>query len=531
MAETYEKERAKYLQHLEHDSGTGATNGAGHAFETTPLFSLAVRHAGGKVDVEQVSELVEKRLHISNTPSDSRPAEPSVSSSSGGESDLESTEDNNHGNQPAHPHSNKDILSQYGLLGFHVGEHPGITQQEPILLNTRAPNSTFLCGSQGSGRSFTLACILENYLFPDEKFGSVANPVAGVAFHFDDDDALSGAEVASLCGRGVEVNVLVPSSNFHKLNAAYQKIAKQVGGRINVDRLLLRDEHLSISRMHKLMAFNESSDTGVPLYIAVINNTLHRMAIEGKPFKFADLERRLDAEDFMPAQRNLLNLRFNLLKSFLSSSALPKHKPKRDIFQVSPGALTIVDLSDPFIDASIVCTLFDMSLSLFKQNRPEDGLVITLDEAHKYLNNSAGAEKFTEHLITTIRMQRHHATRVVIATQEPTISGSLLDLCSVSMVHRFTSPAWFQAIKDHLSAASSLAASAAEQQAMFDGIVNLATGESFVFSPTSFVCVKDGKEEKLGTGVMKVKTRKREGRDLGRSKMAGGQQTATLTGI
>ena len=60
----------------------------------------------------------------------------------------------------------------------------------------------------------------------------------------------------------------------------------------------------------------------------------------------------------------------------------------------------------------------------------------------------------TESLLTVIRQQRHLATRVIIATQEPTISPSLLDLCSMTIVHRFTSPSWMNALQSHLAGLS-----------------------------------------------------------------------------
>jgi hypothetical protein len=54
------------------------------------------------------------------------------------------------------------------------------------------------------------------------------------------------------------------------------------------------------------------------------------------------------------------------------------------------------------------------------------------------------------------RVQCHNGIRVIMATQEPTISGRLLDLCSVSIIHRFNSLAWFTAIREHLSGASTM---------------------------------------------------------------------------
>jgi hypothetical protein len=78
-----------------------------------------------------------------------------------------------------------------------------------------------------------------------------------------------------------------------------------------------------------------------------------------------------------------------------------------------------------------------------------------LDEAHKYMTDSAECQALTESLTSTIRLQRHIATRVVISTQKPTISPRLLDLCSVTIVHRITSPDWMKALQRHLAGASS----------------------------------------------------------------------------
>jgi hypothetical protein len=91
------------------------------------------------------------------------------------------------------------------------------------------------------------------------------------------------------------------------------------------------------------------------------------------------------------------------------------------------------------------------------------------------------------------RVQRHNGIRVIMATQEPTTSGRLLDLCSVSIIHRFNSPAWFTAIREHLSGASTMVKSDedgekdASRADLFRSILALEVGESLVFSPNSWV--------------------------------------------
>ncbi|KAI6861762.1 hypothetical protein KC338_g6478 [Hortaea werneckii] len=409
------------------------------------------------------------------------------------------------------------LLPQVRLLGRSVDSRPpGIAAEEPILYNVDAPNSTFLCGSQGSGKSYTLSCLLENCLMKDARYGLLKTPVAGVVFNYDSDLSNVTAETASLCSRGIKVRVLVSPSNYVALEKAYKSI-KSGGRNLTVEKLVLGDADLNVSRMKRLMAFS-GEEQNVPLYMEVMMEQLREMATSQRPFTMAEFEERKKAQDFKEGQDSMLKMRLNLLKSFMNKD----HTSQEGLFKTQPGTLTVVDLTDPFLDPATVCMLFDICLALFKQNRPSSGLVIGLDEAHRYLNKSSAADAFTESLVSTIRMQRHNATRVIIATQEPTISERLLDLCSISIVHHFNSPAWYTAIKDHLSGASALTTSQDEGKKMFETIVDLRAGESLVFSPSSYLREDKGQVMKLGSGFVKMQTRLREGVDAGRSEMASG---------
>lgn len=194
---------------------------------------------------------------------------------------------------------------------------------------------------------------------------------------------------------------------------------------------------------------------------------------------------------------------------------------------------------------------------------------MALDEAHKYMNDSGEASALTEQLLATIRLQRHLGARVVISTQEPTVSPRLLDLCSVTVVHRFTSPEWLRALRRHLAGAEETAGMLAraaggagaesdsgtssdsgvddvldglvdtvgalsvkdpgvtmgQKQAaasLFAQIVELRVGEALMFSPNAVVGVGGGgAARKLGSGMLKMRVRNRVTEDGGRSVMAG----------
>jgi hypothetical protein len=215
------------------------------------------------------------------------------------------------------------------------------------------------------------------------------------------------------------------------------------------------------------------------------------------------------------------------------------------------------------------CSLFNICLSLFLEQKTDIGRVVALDEAHKYMTGTADCEVLTKSLLSNIRLQRHLGLRVIISTQEPTISPKLLDLCSVTIVHRFTSPDWLQSLQKHLAGASislfnkdspsnnnnsdgdgskkgHVAGLNPNEFAMrlFSKIVALRRGQALLFCPSAIIDVQttplrsenglstsngwDDAEEpvlevidpqliKLSYGHMKIRVRKRMTQDGGRS--------------
>ena len=83
-------------------------------------------------------------------------------------------------------------------------------------------------------------------------------------------------------------------------------------------------------------------------------------------------------KDFNPAQISGLKQRMSLLTSFLD-----KNPKRRHASRFAAGQLTIVDLTDPFIDPSCACGLFEIVMRLFVRSEVETGKVLVVDEAHK----------------------------------------------------------------------------------------------------------------------------------------------------
>lgn len=76
-----------------------------------------------------------------------------------------------------------------------------------------------------------------------------------------------------------------------------------------------------------------------------------------------------------------MDQRLALLYSFLEP-AVPKAKLKQPA-RFAKGQLTIIDLSDPFIDTDSACSIFNIICRLFTRKELDTGKVLVIDEAHK----------------------------------------------------------------------------------------------------------------------------------------------------
>jgi hypothetical protein len=185
-----------------------------------------------------------------------------------------------------------------------------------IFHNVAAPSSTFICGSQGSGKSNSLACLLENCLLPNRD-GVLPSPLTGLVFHYDGFNSDAGGlpcEAACLASdRRIRVRVVCAPTNIKTIRETYRKIPGVI-----IEPLQLRDSHLNTSRMLDLMAVGE---TNVPLYMRVVGRILREMRLEqqanGGSFNYARFKEKMLREDLTDMQRAPLNQRLDTLESFM----------------------------------------------------------------------------------------------------------------------------------------------------------------------------------------------------------------------
>lgn len=214
----------------------------------------------------------------------------------------------------------RDSIPQYGLLGSFGNQK--------MFLNTNVPFSTFVCGVQGSGKSHTVSCILENSLIPSPILGRMESPLSALVLSYSQfgsdgsgfnisEAAFLAAPHAQIPGRAhvKRVNVLVSPSNYHRISKLYLRLPNTT-----VSQFKLKPRNLNIDIMLTLMNVSETNET--PLYMAAVRKLLRDMVTEGADFDYYKFKNRLRNCFFSPIQRNMLQIRLDVLESFLISTTL-----------------------------------------------------------------------------------------------------------------------------------------------------------------------------------------------------------------
>ncbi|KAK2873632.1 hypothetical protein FQN49_002221 [Arthroderma sp. PD_2] len=401
---------------------------------------------------------------------------------------------------------------QFALLGHQPSKRSAAFDPR-VMLNTNIPFSAFICGLQGSGKSHTTACMIENCTLSLPALGPLNQPLSTLVLNFNEYSSNSSSqpsEAAFLASvmpeyrssqSRIPVTVLVSPSNFHNLENMYSRIPG-----IQVRPFQLQPKHLNISSMFSLMSLGKRDS--MPLYMVQVTKVLREMAMSTKgPFDYLDFRARLDSLHLDRTQTCFLDQRLDLLDSFLDV----KGDAGESCF-VDHG-VTILDLSCPFVDQGTACTLFRIAIDIFLHTYSSRGKMIVADEAHKYITDTPAAKELTDTFLNIIRQQRHLGARLILSTQEPTISPRLIDLCSMTIIHRFSSPDWYNVIRKHVTIGdiqgnSRSAYGEGDEDGLYQ-ISSLRTGEAFVFAPSAFLL--DGNKAQIDTKhkVFKLAIRKR----------------------
>jgi hypothetical protein len=205
----------------------------------------------------------------------------------------------------------QQLLPQYGLIASY---DKAKNTQSKLLLNTNVPFSIFVCGVQGSGKSHTTSCILENSLMPSKQLGKLQNPLSALVLSYGqfngDGTGFSISEATFLASpkpgwpygaRVKKVRVLVSPSNYVRISKLYLQFPN-----VSVMRFKIKPRNLDVNTILTLMNVSESDET--PLYMAQVTQILREMSTAGGPFDYKAFKLHLKKQEFNSTQTNMLQM-------------------------------------------------------------------------------------------------------------------------------------------------------------------------------------------------------------------------------
>lgn len=142
--------------------------------------------------------------------------------------------------------SSEPLFTQYGVLA-NKADNLNPDGGGLLYYNVAAPSSTFICGSQGSGKSHTLSCLLENCLVVSDA-NELPRPLTGIVFHYDtfiSDTGGSPCEAAFLSTHpDVSVRVLCAPTNVATIRESYARFSN-----IKIEEFRINETDLNTKRM------------------------------------------------------------------------------------------------------------------------------------------------------------------------------------------------------------------------------------------------------------------------------------------
>ena len=392
-----------------------------------------------------------------------------------------------------------------------------------VYLNTHEPFCFATVGTQGAGKSHTLACVIESCLIPmplpaGREVVRLQNPMAALVLHYEQNESsiceatglispLRSLEKALLPAGGAapiipalpreKMIVLVSPSYYRQRKAFY-------GDYCIVKPLLFKWASLSADHIKKIMRINES-DT--QLYVAAMLDLLRKYQRDCVVPDFQGFLAQIAGMCSAPGQASPLRQRIALLESMVAESLLNTGiiGEGADITScLGPGVLVIADLTDPLLSSEEANGIFQVLTEKFRTAQISEGCgkLLALDEAHKFMKGDK-SDGLSNSILTAVRLMRHDGMRVAISTQSPlTLAPELLELVSMAVLHRFHSSDWF----------SYLRAKIPLDEDSLQEILNLSPGTGLVFASRHKIAAIGDKN------LMKISVRPRLTADRGASR-------------
>lgn len=362
-----------------------------------------------------------------------------------------------------------DISPQYGIIG------KAVMTKRFIGMDLNECNTVSLFGVQGAGKSYTIGTVTEMTMRQFSKVNKLPSPMASVIFHYSEsmdyapeftsmvypnDDEKQIAKLKAEYGADPknikDVVLLCPESQVEQRKSEYPDV--------NVFPIGFDSKELNVQDWMFLLGAVGNDSTYVKELKQIMKQYRHDLSL-------ANIKNGVENSSFLSSsQKTLAQQKLSFASEYITDgNNLNRH--------LKPGRLIIVDLRDEWIEKDEALGLFVVMLNIFASVKDVEGQsfnkFIVFDEAHKYMNNPDLVDSIT----TAIREMRHKGVSIMIASQDPmSLPNKIIELSSIVLLHKFSSPAWVKHIQKSITALQMLTAT--EMSSLSPGEAYLWAGKS-----------------------------------------------------
>lgn len=357
------------------------------------------------------------------------------------------------------------MTPQYGVLGR--------SGSQAVAIDLNGCNTISLFGVQGFGKSYTMGVIAEMASVQNAGVNVLPSPLATVIFHFHKSDAYEPEYVTAVAPntKTSEVDRLLSEYGAHAKGledvvllapeAKVERRRREYPG-VTVQPIKFSSAELGAESWKFLLGAYGNESLYIRQLVAIMRR--HRDGLTLDTFR-----REIQEADLPTAAQRLAEDRLALAQPYIDDS-----RRLGDLLR--PGRTVIVDLRDEWVEKDEALGLFVVMLRIFAASRHdgrEFNKLVVFDEAHKYISES----DLISQVVETIREMRHQATTVIIASQDPlSVPRAIIELTSVLLLHRMTSPQWLKHLRSAISALDDVPDSA---------VTSLQPGEALVWAQRS----------------------------------------------
>ncbi|GHO56029.1 ATP-binding protein [Ktedonobacter robiniae] len=339
------------------------------------------------------------------------------------------------------------MTPQYGVLGSGGGRIIG--------LDLNGVNTISLFGVQGAGKSYTIGTVVEMATQYSPGVNRLPHPLATVIFHYHESQDYAPEFVSMVQPNNREEELQRLRVEFGAEAAALSDVliltsADKVAARrrefpdVEVQPISFRSNELTVRDWLFLMNAVDNQSVYITQINKIMREYRNNLTIE-------NVRKGIFTSRLNDAQKDLAEMRLDFAAEYISDTATPLAD------HLKAGRLIIVDLRDELIRKDQALGLFVVMLTIFAGVGTHDenhlNKLIVFDEAHKYMTGS----ELTNQVVSVIRQMRHQGVSVLIASQDPlSLPGTVIELSSIILLHRFNSPSWLKHIQKSVVALNEL---------------------------------------------------------------------------